>query len=125
MRRGRSPRPTSDRTASRHSPSARPPSTRADAMSDGSDATVLPARRTRRPRDGPVLAPDTSTGGQTMDIAPAEGVVARARGSWIEALGARWMTVRRVYTFVLPLRFSGIALAIVAFALVLSGQGRD
>lgn len=45
--------------------------------------------------------------------------------SWLVWIGARWLRLKRLYVFVLPLRMSALALAVVAFALVWSGQGRD
>lgn len=56
----------------------------------------------------------------TMD----EPAVARRRG-WLAAIAARWAPARRLYRFVLPLRFSALALGVVGFAFLASDQGRD
>lgn len=60
-----------------------------------------------------------------MDIGMGEVVATATRGSWLDAIGAQWSRVRRYYTFLLPLRFSALALLIFWFALGWSDQGRD
>jgi hypothetical protein len=41
---------------------------------------------------------------------------------WIERA---WRSVKRLYQFLLPLRFSFLALLVVAYAFLVSGQGYD
>ena len=45
--------------------------------------------------------------------------------TWVERLAAAWARVKRLYLFLLPIRFSFIALGAVAFAFLLSDQGHD
>jgi hypothetical protein len=42
--------------------------------------------------------------------------------SWI---GRLWRAAKRLYQFLLPMRFSVLALVIVAFAFLISAQGYD
>jgi hypothetical protein len=45
--------------------------------------------------------------------------------SWVTRLAAAWADAKRLYLFLLPLRFSYLALAVVAFAFLISDQGHD
>jgi len=52
--------------------------------------------------------------------------LAHPRGrTWLERLAAAWEDVKRAYLFLLPLRFSLLALAVVGFAFIVSDQGHD
>lgn len=62
----------------------------------------------------------------TAETAPAVGAPPRSLASSIVSWLIRvWQDVKRLYLFLLPLRFSFIALAVVAFAFLLSAQGYD
>src|SRR5579872_810588 len=45
--------------------------------------------------------------------------------SWWGLLAAKWSVAKRLYVFLLPIRFSFLALAVVAFAFIVSDQGHD
>jgi hypothetical protein len=45
--------------------------------------------------------------------------------SWVARVAAAWAGVKRLYTFLLPLRFSFLALVLVGFAFIVSDQGHD
>src|SRR5262245_43536197 len=60
-----------------------------------------------------------------MSVKVAEQVSAASTGWRLEAIGAQWQRVKRFAVFLLPLRFSVLALAVTAFALVFSNQGHD
>ena len=45
--------------------------------------------------------------------------------AWVARLSALWASAKRLYLFLLPLRFSVLALALVAFAFIVSDQGHD
>jgi hypothetical protein len=45
--------------------------------------------------------------------------------TWVARLTAAWATAKRLYLFLLPLRFSFLALAVVSFAFIISDQGHD
>jgi hypothetical protein len=57
----------------------------------------------------------------TTDVTAAAPPPASERG-W---LATKWGTVKRLYVFLLPIRFSLLALALVAFAFIVSDQGHD
>ena len=62
----------------------------------------------------------------TAETAPAVAAPSRLRataiGSWI---ARSWREARRLYLFLIPLRFSFLALFVVAFAFLVSAQGYD
>jgi hypothetical protein len=57
-----------------------------------------------------------------VDAAP---LVERADQTWVARLSAVVARVKRLYLFLLPLRFSFLALAVVGFAFIVSDQGHD
>jgi hypothetical protein len=45
--------------------------------------------------------------------------------AWVTRIPLIWASAKRLYLFLLPLRFSFLALAVVAFAFIVSDQGHD
>lgn len=58
---------------------------------------------------------------ETLDVPIAE----RTESEWVARFSALWSRINRVYTFLLPIRFSFVALGVVAFAFLISDQGHD
>lgn len=61
----------------------------------------------------------------TTDAVGAAPVAQRADKTWVARLSAAWASAKRLYLFLLPLRFSFLALAVVGFAFIISDQGHD
>ena len=58
--------------------------------------------------------------------APGAPIVAPAASrTWTDSLSSFWQQLRRFYRLLLPVRFSFLSVAVLAFALLLSDQGHD
>jgi hypothetical protein len=61
----------------------------------------------------------------TTDAVGAAPVAQHPDRTWVARLSAAWASAKRLYLFLLRLRFSFLALAVVGFAFIISDQGHD
>jgi hypothetical protein len=61
----------------------------------------------------------------TTEAVGAPSLAREPDRTWVERLSLIWASAKRLYLFLLPLRFSFLALAVVAFAFIVSDQGHD
>ncbi|HEX9945485.1 MAG TPA: hypothetical protein VGG03_26020 [Thermoanaerobaculia bacterium] len=61
----------------------------------------------------------------TTDAVGAAPLARHPDQTWAARLTAAWASAKRLYLFLLPLRFSFLALAVVGFAFIVSDQGHD
>ena len=61
----------------------------------------------------------------TTDALGAQPLAQAPDRTWTARLSAAWASAKRIYLFLLPLRFSFLALAVVGFAFIISAQGHD
>lgn len=66
-----------------------------------------------------------AVGAQPLPEPVSEPVLQPSDRTWLARLAAAWAYVKRLYLFLLPIRFSFLALALVAFAFIVSDQGHD